>query len=299
MSNSIFNALNDKQTKLEEAKELIFDKKRKLEIKRDNEIVEEITSYFKDLETDLEDIHFSNSTSYMEVSARGEEYEKEVWNEEKDDYEIVKKYSRNRLCTVYLEGNDWRGLDDDTARFTKIGLGSSSYSEHYDKATFDRFIFNGKLAMVIFDHQDDILGAINKIYDKTRPKFDKLNNELSALRKDIDKIIQDRKNFKTDTLIRDLKEGVEFTSKNLPYLQIRYDFGYGGIKKMKIDKLSYSGKSCDLTIERVLRRWDDKSEEMVEYLHTYQEDRVRVSNIEDSVANPSIKWNVVTNSVSV
>ena len=299
MSNSIFNALNDKQTKLEEAKELIFDKKRKLEIKRDNEIVEEITSYFKDLETDLEDIHFSNSTSYMEVSARGEEYEKEVWNEEKDDYEIVKKYSRNRLCTVYLEGNDWRSPDNDTARFTKIGLGSSSYSEHYDKATFDRFIFNGKLAMVILDHQDDILGAINKIYDKTRPKFDKLNNELSALRKDIDKIIQDRKNFKTDTLIRDLKEGVEFTSKDLPYLQIRYDFGYGGIKKMKIDKLSYSGKSCDLTIERVLRRWDDKSEEMVEYLHTYQEDRVRVSNIEDSVANPSIKWNVVTNNVSV
>ena len=62
---------------------------------------------------------------------------------------------------------------------------------------------------------------------------------------------------------------------------------------MKIDKMSYSGKSCDLTIERVLRRWDDETEEMVEYLHTYQEDRVRVSNIEDCVANSSIKWNVL------
>ena len=67
---------------------------------------------------------------------------------------------------------------------------------------------------------------------------------------------------------------------------------------MKIDKVSYSGKSCDLTIERVLRRWDDKTEEMVEYLHTYQEDRVRVSNIEDSVSNTSIKWNVVNDKVS-
>jgi len=32
---------------------------------------------------------------------------------------------------------------------------------------------------------------------------------------------------------------------------------------------------------------------MVEYLHTYQEDRVRVSNIEDCVANSYIKWNVL------
>ena len=233
----------------------------------------------------------------MEISAKGEEYEREVWDEKKDDYVTIKKYSRNRLSTIYIEGNDWRGQEAGAARFTKIGLGSSSYSEHYDKATLDRFIFNGRMAMMLLDHQDDILGAINKIYDKTRAKFDKLNNELSGLRRDIDKIIQDRKNYKTDTLMRDLKQGVEFTSKDLPYLQIRYDFGYGGIKKMKIDKVSYSGKSCNLTIERVLRRWDDKTEEMVEYLHSYQEDRVRVSNIEDSVANTSIKWNVITNNV--
>ena len=295
MSNSIFNALNEKQTKLDEAKDLIFDKKKELELKRDGEIVAEVKSFFHGLETDLEDIHFSNSTSYMEISAKGEEYEKEVWDEKKDDYVTIKKYSRNRLSTIYIEGSDWRGQEAGAARFTKIGLGSSSYSEHYDKATLDRFIFNGRMAMMLLDHQDDILGAINKIYDKTRAKFDKLNNELSGLRRDIDKIIQDRKNYKTDTLMRDLKQGVEFTSKDLPYLQIRYDFGYGGIKKMKIDKVSYSGKSCNLTIERVLRRWDDKTEEMVEYLHTYQEDRVRVSNIEDSVSNTSIKWNVVTN----
>ena len=297
MSNSIFNALNEKQTKLEEAKEVIFDKKKELELKRDSEIVAEVTSYFKGLETDLEDIHFSNSTSYMEISAKGEEYEREVWDEKKGDYVTIKKYSRNRLSTIYIEGSDWRGQEAGAARFTKIGLGSSSYSEHYDKATLDRFIFNGRMAMMLLDHQDDILGSINKIYDKTRAEFDKLNKELSSLRSDVDKIIQDRKNYKTDTLMRDLKEGVEFTSKDLPYLQIRYDFGYGGIKKMKIDKVSYSGKSCNLTIERVLRRWDDKTEEMVEYLHTYQEDRVRVSNIEDSVANTSIKWNVVTNNV--
>ena len=298
MSDSIFNALNEKQTKLEDAKEVIFSKKIELEKKRDSEIVAEVTSYFKGLETDLEDIHFSNSTSYMEVSARGEEFEKEVWDEKKDDYVVVKKYSRNRLCTVYLEGNDWRGQESGAARFTKVGLGSSSYSEHFDKATLDRFMFNGRLAMMILDHQDDILGAINKIYEKTRAKFDKLNSELSGLRKDIDKLIQDRRNYKTDTLMRDLKEGVEFTSKDLPYLQVRYDYGFGSIKKMKVDKMSYSGKSCNVTIERVLRRWDDKTEEMVEYLHTYQEDRVRVSNIEDSVANTSIKWNVVTNNVS-
>ena len=298
MSDSIFNALNEKQTKLEDAKEVIFSKKIELEKKRDSEIVAEVTSYFKGLETDLEDIHFSNSTSYMEVSARGEEFEKEVWDEKKDDYVVVKKYSRNRLCTVYLEGNDWRGQESGAARFTKVGLGSSSYSEHFDKATLDRFMFNGRLAMMILDHQDDILGAINKIYEKTRAKFDKLNSELSGLRKDIDKLIQDRKNYKTDTLMRDLKEGVEFTSKDLPYLQVRYDYGFGSIKKMKVDKMSYSGKSCNVTIERVLRRWDNKTEEMVEYLHTYQEDRVRVSNIEDSVANTSIKWNVVTNNVS-
>jgi len=294
MSNSIFNALNEKQTKLEEAKDLLLDERNDLERSRDAKIVKAATSFFQGIESDLEDIHFSHSTGYMEVSAKGEEYKKEVWDEEKDDYVVKTMYSRNRLCTVYFEGNDWRYGDNDSARFTKVGLGASSYSEHYDKHTMDRFMFNGKLAQLILDFQDDILGAMNKIYDKSKKDLDKLRERINNLRKNIDKINQDRKNFKTDTLMRDLKEGVEFTSDDLPYLQIRYDFGYGGIKKMKIDKVSYSGKSCDLTIERVLRRWDDKTEEMVEYLHTYKEDRVRVSNIEDSVSNTSIKWNVVT-----
>ena len=297
MSNSIFNALNEKQTKLEEAKDLLLDKRNDLEKTRDAKIVAAATSFFQGIETDLEDIHFSTSTSYMEVSCKGEEYEKERWNEKKGEYVTETRYSRNRLCTIYFDGNDWRYGENDSARFIKVGLGSSSYSEHYDKNTMDRFMFNGRLAQLIVDFQDDILGAMNKIYDKSKKELDTLRDTINNHRKGIDKINQDRKNFKTDTLIRDLKQGVEFTSEDLPYLQIRYDFGYGGIKKMKIDKMSYSGKSCNLTIERVLRRWDDKTEEMVEYLHTYQEDRVRVSNIEDSVANTSIKWNVVTNNV--
>jgi len=294
MSNSIFNALNEKQIKLEDAKELLLDKRNDLERDRDSKLVEAATSFFQGIETDLEDVHFSNSITYMEVSAKGEEYQKEIWDEKKDDYVTTTMYSRNRLCTVYFEGNNWRVQENGDPRFTKVGLGASSYSEHYDKNTMDRFIFNGRLAQLITDFQDDIVGAMNKIYEESRDKFNKLGEEINSLRKDIDKINNDRKNFKTDTLIRDLKQGVEFTSEDLPYLQIRYDFGYGSIKKMKIDKLSYSGKSCDLTIERVLRRWDDKTEEMVEYLHTYQEDRVRVTNIEDCVANSSIKWNVVT-----
>ena len=293
MSNSIFNALNEKQTKLEEAKDLLLDKRNDLEKTRDAKIVAAATSFFQGIETDLEDIHFSTSTSYMEVSCRGEEYEKERWDEKKGDYVIETRYSRNRLCTIYFDGNDWRYGENDSTRFIKVGLGSSSYSEHYDKNTMDRFMFNGRLAQLIVDFQDDILGAMNKIYDKSKKELDTLRDTINNHRKDIDKINNDRKNFKTDTLIRDLKQGVEFTSEDLPYLQIRYDFGYGGIKKMKIDKMSYSGKSCNLTIERVLRRWDDKTEEMVEYLHSYQEDRVRVSNIEDCVANSSIKWNVL------
>ena len=294
MSNSIFNALNEKQTKLEEAKDLLLDKRNDLEKTRDAKIVAAATSFFQGIETDLEDIHFSTSTSYMEVSCKGEEYEKERWNEKKGEYVTETRYSRNRLCTIYFDGNDWRYGENDSARFIKVGLGSSSYSEHYDKNTMDRFIFNGRLAQLIVDFQDDILGAMNKIYDKSKKELDTLRDTINNHRKGIDKINQDRKNFKTDTLMRDLKEGVEFTSEDLPYLQIRYDFGYGGIKKMKIDKMSYSGKSCNLTIERLIRGWDEKTEEMVEFLHTYQEDRVRVSNIEDSVANTSIKWKVVT-----
>ena len=293
MSNSIFNKLNEKQIKLEDAKELLLDKRNDLERDRDSKLVETATSFFQGIETDLEDIHFSHSTSYMEVSARGEEYEKEVWDEKKDDYVVRTMYSRNRLCTVYFEGNDWRVQENGNPRFTKVGLGSSSYSEHYDKHTMDRFMFNGKLAQLITDFQDDIVGAMNKIYDESRVKFNKLADDINKLRKDIDKVNQDRKDFKTDSLLNDLKQGVEFTSKDLPYLQIRYDYGYGGIKKMKIDKMSYSGKSCDLTIERVLRRWDEKSDEMIEYLHTYKEDRVRVTNIEDCVAMPATKWEVV------
>lgn len=44
MSNSIFNALNEKQTKLEETKDLLLDKRNDLEKTRDAKIVAAATS---------------------------------------------------------------------------------------------------------------------------------------------------------------------------------------------------------------------------------------------------------------
>ena len=102
MSSTILNALNAKEEKLQVKKDKAFDRMRDLEKKRDIEISAFVKNYFVGIETDLEDVVYEDSTSYMEISCKGQPYEKQVWSDKLDDYETVTKYGKDRIAKSIL-----------------------------------------------------------------------------------------------------------------------------------------------------------------------------------------------------
>jgi len=291
MSSTILNALNAKEEKLQVKKDKAFDKMRDLEKERDMEISAFVKSYFEGIETNLVDIDYEDSTSYMEISCLGKPYEKQVWNDKLDDYETITKYGRDRIGTVYFDGDSWSSKDQD--RFINIGISSYSASDKYSEFQLERYMYMGEVAKVITDFKDDILAGMNKIYESKKKAIDKITEENSKLRSEIDKVQSDRENYKQDVILRDLEKGITITSERLPYLQVRFDWGVGSIKGAKITRRSYSGKSFDLALLREGRRWNSETEEYENYTYDYPVEKVRKQKIIDAFVNEySVSWDV-------
>ena len=104
MSKYIFEALDSKEDKLRTAKEKLEDQRKELWNSQDKEMRDILVSYFEGtegIETNLEDLDYRGSVDYITISCKGDEFEKEVWNEEKEDYEKVIKHRSYELCTIY------------------------------------------------------------------------------------------------------------------------------------------------------------------------------------------------------
>lgn len=291
MSNTILNALNAKEEKLQVKQDKAFDKMRDLEKKRDIEISTFVKNYFVGIETDLEDVVYEDSTSYMEISCKGKPYEKQVWNDKLDDYETITKYGRDRIATIYFDGDSWSSKEED--RFINMGMSTYSASDKYSQFQLNRFMYLGEVAKVIADFKDDILAGMNKIYEGKKKAIAKITEENSKLRSEIDKVQSDRENYKHDVIIRDLEKGITITSERLPYLQVRFDWGVGSIKGAKITRRSYSGKSFDLELLREGRRWNSETDEYENYTYDYPVEKVRKQKIIDAFVNEySVSWDV-------
>lgn len=291
MSSTILNALNAKEEKLQVKKDKALDIMRDLESKRDMEISAFVKNYFEGIETNLEEVVYEDSTSYMEISCKGQPFVKEVWDEKKDDYVKVTKYGKDRIATIYFDGDSWSSKDQD--RFINMGISTYSASDKYSQFQLDRFMYIGEVAKVIADFKDDILAGMNKIYEDKKKAIQKANLENAKLRSEIDKVQSDRENYKHDVILRDLEKGITITSKKLPYLQVRFDWGVGSIKEAKITRRSYSGKSFDLELLREGRRWNSETDEYENYTYDYPVEKVRKQKIIDAFVNEyNVSWDV-------
>ena len=175
MSSTILNALNAKEEKLQVKKDKALDIMRDLESKRDMEISAFVKNYFEGIETNLEEVVYEDSTSYMEISCKGQPFVKEVWDEKKDDYVKVTKYGKDRIATIYFDGDSWSSKDQD--RFINMGISTYSASDKYSQFQLDRFMYIGEVAKVIADFKDDILAGMNKIYEDKKKAIQKANLE--------------------------------------------------------------------------------------------------------------------------
>ena len=284
MNNSkIFETLQAKEDKLNAKLEIAREADNVASKAKDEALKQVFVKYFSDIETDLEDIQFGRTYGHsVEITSRGEEYEKQVWDDEKDDYVVKKFFRTNEVANIRAkESSRWDDEKSD-AHFTDLGMSVYSSSDNYSDFMINRMLFNGQVAMIIKDFKDDILAELNKVYDEQSEITKKTWKEVDDLKKQIDAIHDQRTSFKNDSIIEDLKVGIKILNDKTAYIQERFDEGTGSIVEAKITRMSYSGKSADLAVKTLGRRWDEKAEAYVDCIYDRELTKVRVKNILDA-----------------
>ena len=287
MSNQlIFETLQAKEDKLQAKLDKLNEKDRLVRDAKTKALNETLRSYFEGtegIETNLVDLKYETSYgSSMEITAQGNSYEKEVWNEDKQDYEVETRYRRNEICTVKLKEYDRWSSDEKEAQFIDVGISTYSSSDNYSEFTLERMLFTGQVAMIIKDFKDDILADMNKVYKQQTKLTDKSWDKVSEVKSQIRDIQDQRSSFKNDSIIEDLKNGINLLDDNKAYIQERFDYGTGSIVAAKITRMSYSGKSADLEVKVSGRRWNQETEAYEDTVWTKDLEKVRVKNILDA-----------------
>ena len=284
MNNSkIFETLQAKEDKLNAKLEIARQADNVASKAKDEALKQVFVKYFSDIETDLEDIQFGRSYGHsVEITSKGEEYDKQVWDDEKDDYVVKKFFRTNEVANIRAkESSRWDDEKSD-AHFTDLGMSVYSSSDNYSDFMINRMLFNGQVAMIIKDFKDDILAELNKVYEEQSEISKKTWKEVNDITKQLDEIRDQRISFKNDSIIEDLKAGIKILNDKTAYIQERYDDGTGGIVEAKITRMSYSGKSADLAVKTLGRRWDQKAEAYVDCIYDRELTKVRVKNILDA-----------------
>ena len=288
MSNQlIFETLQAKEDKLQAKLEKLDNKNREDRDNKSKALSDTLKSYFEGtegIETTLVDLKYESSYgSSMEITAQGNSYEKEVWSEDKQDYETKTFFRRNEICTVHLkEYNKWDNDKDTGNRFIDLGISTYSSSDKYSDFNIERMLFTGQVGMIIKDFKDDMLADMNKVYEKQTKITDKSWDKVAVVKKQIHDIEDQRSKFKEDIFIEDLKNGIKLLDDKKAYIQERYDYGTGSIIAAKITRMSYSGKSADLEVQVSGRRWNQDTEAYEDTVWSKDLEKVRVSNLKDA-----------------
>ena len=284
MNNSkIFETLKAKEDKLNAKLEKARQADNVASKAKDEALKQVYVKYFGDIETDLVDIQFGRTYGHsIEITARGDEYEKQVWDEEKEDYVMKTLWRTNEVANIKAKETSRWDEEKSDAHFTDLGMSVYSSSDNYSDFMINRMLFNGQVAMIIKDFKDDILAELNKVYEEQSKITKKTWKKVDDIRKEIDEINKQRLDFKNDSIIEDLKNGIKILDDKTAYIQERFDDGTGGIVEAKITRMSYSGKSADLAVKTLGRRWDDKAEAYVDCIYNRELTKVRVKNILDA-----------------
>jgi len=244
----------------------------------------------------------------------GESLAKQSEDLEKEKEEVLLKHYRIMFSGALVEGDqlkkDYDGfgiyrVDENTSSYNKEILSVSFNARDYrednatkiatsfystsDNSEFEvrRMITIGRVGMVILDFKDDILAGYNQIKDSFR---DRERDIRSSINKNKDRIsgcdreIESLRRAEIEALLTG--DGVEFLIEGINYrnptFEIRYNWNVRNVVKIKILSKTTSGKSADIEVTKLISRWNEKDEEVVEE-DVYVYNKVRMSNVEGFV----------------
>ena len=194
----------------------------------------------------------------------------------------------NNFMTIYVN-ETW--YENDTKTYSRLYINNSSFrTDEVSEWIVERFEKQAHYTRIAVDFQDDILAEMNQISDAAVSKMAEIGKPAKELRKEYRKVFEDIQAIENAAKLEALmsKEGLEIkgvektrwsgedTYIEYPDLQVKFDWTLRSIRGLRIDKVSASGKSADITVK--IERWDHIKQE--EVLTDEKIERVRMDNIE-------------------
>ena len=183
-----------------------------------------------------------------------------------ESYEILRphpSYSYDKeCCTIRFDYS--YGKDDVDVRVSSYSTSTGGDWE------LDRNIIVGRVALVLKDHKDDIIAALDKVTEDYKNKFDKARDEKFKIEHDIQTLRNEKNQSYLDIASKALhsKDGLTFDGKKKGSVEVRWDWNITGISNIKILRKTTSGKSADIEITQ----WDETPRKF---------ENVRMHNVEN------------------
>ena len=145
-----------------------------------------------------------------------------------------------------------------------------------------------KFAQQFVDFKDDAIAEVNHVQEKYSKWIDGLHDEQFKLREDSRPFTKELSELKEERLMNQLMEGVElkmseptrWSKGRFPELQVKFDWTLRDVKKVKVNRLTASGKSADIEVVQEWKDWDGNVQTSTQSI-----ERVRLDNIKSILRN--------------
>lgn len=215
----------------------------------------------------------------------------------------IRKRGENQsdsFLTIYAD-DCWD--ENDRRVYNKLYVNNYSFrTDEMAEWIVERFEKQAHYARLAVDFQDDILAEMNQITDAANQLVVEIYKPRKELRKEATQIQQEIKAIEKEARLKALMseegleiKGVEKTRWNgeetyieYPDLQVKFDWTLRSIRGLRIDKVSASGKSADITVKIKKQEWLPSTNEWIEKIAEEKVERVRMDNIESFLRYNSI-----------
>lgn len=201
--------------------------------------------------------------------------------------------SYSNFLTIYV---DDRWNEDDKRTFTKLYISNSSFrTDEISEWVVEQFASQTYYTRIAVDFQDDILAEMNQINEVATNKMREIAKPAKALRKEQREIFEEIQSIKKEARLKALnsEEGLIIEGKQVesywrkgefhteyPDLEVKFDWTIRSIRGLKIDRITPSGKSADITVKVKRDRWSDDGTVIRDVIEDLKVERVRMDKIE-------------------
>jgi hypothetical protein len=193
--------------------------------------------------------------------------------------------------TIYVNDN-WN--ENDEKEYTNLLISNYSFrTEEMADWVVERFGKQAHYASLAVDFQDDILAEMNQVVGESNEILTPVYDDLRDMKRERREVSEQISAIKKEARMKALmsEEGLELegfererfgeTYREFPDLQVKFDWTLRSIRGLRIDRVSASGKSADITVK--LKRWDYNKQE--EVITDEKIERVRMDNIDQFLRN--------------